>query len=54
MIEVKIIKTWITWQVGEVVAVSEEHASKLIRNGYAEAVKAEQSEKPEPKPKSKK
>lgn len=46
-------KTWITWQVGEVVAVSEEHASKLIRNGYAEPLKAEET-KPEPKPKSKK
>ena len=51
MQEVKIIKTWITWQVGEVVAVSEEHASKLIRNGYAEPL---EKPKEEPKPKSKK
>jgi hypothetical protein len=41
MTEVKIIKRWHSWQVGEVVAVSEANAVKLIRNGYAESVKQE-------------
>lgn len=48
MIEVKIIRKWISWQVGEIVAVSEANAAKLIRNGYAEPLKTES------KPKSKK
>ena len=52
MQEVKMIKRFHAWQVGEVVAVSEAIAVKLIRNGYAEALKIET--KPEPKPKSKK
>ena len=54
MIEVKIIRKWISWQVGEIVAVSEANAAKLIRNGYAEAVKTESETKTETKPKSKK
>ena len=52
MQEVKMIKRFHAWQVGEVVAVSEANAVKLIRNGYAESVKPEA--KPEPKTKSKK
>lgn len=49
MVEVKITKKFVSWQVGEVVAVSEANAAKLIRNGYAEPL-----EKEAPKTKSKK
>lgn len=52
MIEVKIIKRFHAWQVGEVVAVSEAIAVKLIRNGYAESVKTDA--KTESKTKTKK
>lgn len=51
MVEVKITKKFVSWQVGEVVAVSEANAAKLIRNGYAEPL---EKPKEEPKPKSKK
>ena len=52
MVEVKITKKFVSWQVGEVVAVSEANAAKLIRNGYAEPPKDEA--KPEPKKPNKK
>lgn len=51
MVEVKMTKTFVSWLVGDVVSVSEEHASKLIRNGYAEPL---EKPKEEPKTKSKK
>ena len=51
MVEVKMTKTFVSWQVGEVVAVSEANAAKLIRNGYAEPL---EKPKEEPKTKSKK
>ena len=51
MVEVKITKKFVSWQVGEVVAVSETNAAKLIRNGYAEPL---EKPKEEPKTKSKK
>ncbi len=51
MVEVKITKKFVSWQVGEVVAVSEANAAKLIRNGYAEPL---EKPKEEPKTKSKK
>ena len=51
MVEVKITKKFVSWQVGEVVAVSEANAAKLIRNGYAEPL---EMPKEEPKTKSKK
>ena len=51
MVEVKITKKFGSWQVGEVVSVSEANAAKLIRNGYAEPL---EKPKEEPKTKSKK
>ena len=51
MVEVKITKKFVSWQGGEVVAVSEANAAKLIRNGYAEPL---EKPKEEPKTKSKK
>ena len=51
MVEVKITKKFVSWQVGEVVSVSEANAAKLYRNGYAEPL---DKPKEEPKTKSKK